>query len=52
MEHHNTILSKIAPFAQRHDFENLTSIYNEEEKISSFNRWRQVLAMMTTAGFK
>lgn len=47
MAHHNTILSQIASFVPRHDFENLASIYHEGGKFRSFNRWSQFLAMMT-----
>lgn len=45
MAHCNTILSQIASFIPRHDFEKLAKIYHGGQKFRSFSRWSQFMAM-------
>nr|WP_240744869.1 DUF4372 domain-containing protein [Desulforhopalus sp. IMCC35007] len=45
MAHCNTILNQIALFLPRHDFEELAQIYHGGQKLGSFNRWTQFMAM-------
>ena len=47
MAHSNTIINQIAAFFPRHDFGQLVKIYITDQKLSSFTRWSQFLAMMT-----
>jgi len=41
----NTILSQIAAFFPRHEFEKLAKSHHAWQKFRSFNRWSQFLAM-------
>lgn len=41
----NTILSQIASFIPRHDFEKLAKNYHGGQKFRSFTRWIQFMAM-------
>jgi len=45
MAHSNTILSQIAAFFPRHDFEKLAKSHHTGQKFRSFSRWSQFLAM-------
>ena len=45
MAYCNTILSQLAAFFPRHDFEKLATQYHQGQKFRSFNRWSQFMAM-------
>jgi hypothetical protein len=45
MAHSNTILSQIAAFFPRHEFEKLAKSHHVGQKFRSFSRWSQFLAM-------
>lgn len=46
MAHHNTILSQIASFLPRHDFEKLAKVHHVGDRFRNFNRWSQFMALM------
>jgi hypothetical protein len=46
MAHCNTVLSQIASFLPRHEFEKLAKIYHVGQKFRSYSRWSQFTAML------
>ena len=46
MAHRNTVLSQIAAFLPRHEFEKLAKEHHVGRKFRSFSRWSQFMALM------